>query len=65
MTLRVPPKDFGFGEDEEMLRDVARKFLDDNLPVQKLRTLVAEDPDAHAAGLTMLNESVMPLYWST
>ena len=37
------PKNFGFGEDEEMLRDLARKFLDDNLPVQKLRDLVASD----------------------
>lgn len=46
MSERVPPKDFGFGADEEMLRDVARKFLDEKLPVQTLRTLVAEDPDA-------------------
>lgn len=29
-----------------MLRDMARKFLDEHLPVQKLRSLVAEDPDA-------------------
>lgn len=46
MAIRVPPKDFGFGEDEQMLRDVARKYLDENLPVQKLRDLVAGDPDA-------------------
>ena len=46
MTTGTPAKNFGFGEDEEMLRDVARKYLDENLPVQKLRTLVAEDSDA-------------------
>lgn len=46
MAVRVASKDFGFGPDEEMLRDVARKFLDEHLPVQKLRSLVAEDPDA-------------------
>jgi alkylation response protein AidB-like acyl-CoA dehydrogenase len=41
-----PPKDFGFGADEEMLRDLARKLLDERLPVDKLRILVAEDHDA-------------------
>jgi alkylation response protein AidB-like acyl-CoA dehydrogenase len=46
MASVVSAKDFGFGEDEEMLRDIARKFLDEHLPVQKLRTLVAEDSDA-------------------
>ena len=46
MSERVSPKDFGFGEDEEMLRDVARKFLGEKLPVQTLRKLVAEDSDA-------------------
>ena len=28
----APPKDFGFGPDEEMLRDLARSFLDERLP---------------------------------
>jgi alkylation response protein AidB-like acyl-CoA dehydrogenase len=41
-----PPKDFGFGSDEEMLRDLARKLLDEKLPVEKLRALVAGDPEA-------------------
>jgi alkylation response protein AidB-like acyl-CoA dehydrogenase len=40
------PKDFGFGADEEMLRDLARKFLDEQLPIEKLRRLVAEDHEA-------------------
>ncbi len=39
----APPRDFGFGEDEEMLRDLARRFLDEQLPVEKLRNLVAAD----------------------
>jgi alkylation response protein AidB-like acyl-CoA dehydrogenase len=40
------PRDFGFGSDEEMLRDIARKLLDEQLPVEKLRALVAESHDA-------------------
>ena len=39
-------RDFGFGSDEELLRDLARRFLDENLPVEKLRTLVAGDHEA-------------------
>ena len=46
MSEATIPKDFGFGEDEEMLRDMARRFLDERVPVEKLRTLVAGDPDA-------------------
>jgi alkylation response protein AidB-like acyl-CoA dehydrogenase len=37
------PRDFGFGEDERLLRDSARKFLSQNAPVEKLRRLVARD----------------------
>jgi alkylation response protein AidB-like acyl-CoA dehydrogenase len=40
------PRDFGFGPDEAMLRDMARKLLDEELPVAKLRRLVASDPAA-------------------
>jgi len=39
------PKDFGFGEDEAMLRDLARRFLDEKLPVETLRRCVAEAPE--------------------
>ncbi len=39
----MQPKDFGFGEDEKMLRDSVRKFLSDTLPIDKLRKLVAAD----------------------
>ena len=46
MSSSERPKNFGFGPDEEMLRDVARKFLSENLPVEKLRRLVAADSEA-------------------
>ena len=36
-------KDFGFGSDEQMVRDQARKFLRETFPVDKLRGLVARD----------------------
>jgi alkylation response protein AidB-like acyl-CoA dehydrogenase len=45
-TESAAPKDFGFGEDETLLRDLANKFLDEHMPVEKLRTLVAADPEA-------------------
>ncbi len=38
--------DFGFGTEEEMLRDLARQFLNEKLPVEKLRDLVSADPEA-------------------
>lgn len=37
------PKDFGFGEDERLVRDSARKFLSDNAGIEKIRRLVARD----------------------
>ncbi len=40
------PRDFGFGPEEEMLRDLARKFLDEQLPIEKLRGLVAADHES-------------------
>lgn len=39
------PKDFGFGDDEKMLRDSAKKFLAEHCNVEKLRDLVAGNPD--------------------
>ena len=39
------PKNFGFGEDEVMLRDSARKFLNDHCSSDKLHRLVASDFD--------------------
>ena len=40
------PRDFGFGEDEALVRDMARKLFEDELPVEKLRQLVAGDHEA-------------------
>ncbi len=40
------PRDFGFGSDEQMLRDQARKFLDEHANIAKLRKLVGHDHDA-------------------
>lgn len=39
------PKNFGFGEDEMMLRDSARKFFQNNFPTDKLHKLVASNPE--------------------
>jgi alkylation response protein AidB-like acyl-CoA dehydrogenase len=36
-------KDFGFGPDEQLVRDQARKFLRDNFGIERLRKLVAAD----------------------
>lgn len=46
MSDQEAPSDFGFGEEETILRDLARKFLGENFPVQTLRDLVARDPEA-------------------
>ena len=43
-STQKAPRDFGFGEDESMMRDIARKLLDDRLPMERLRSLVAESP---------------------
>ena len=41
------PINFGFGEEEIMLRDSAARFFADNLPVEQLHALVAADSDPH------------------
>ncbi|MDP6374454.1 MAG: acyl-CoA dehydrogenase family protein [Pseudomonadales bacterium] len=41
------PDNFGFGEDETMLRDSARKFFTDNCGADKLHALVAGDFNPH------------------
>ena len=46
MTENKLPKNFGFGEDEALLRDLAGRFLRDEFPVERLRNLVAADPDS-------------------
>jgi alkylation response protein AidB-like acyl-CoA dehydrogenase len=37
------PRDYGFGEDERILRDSARRFLDEAATIDKVRPLVAGD----------------------
>ncbi len=41
------PQDFGFGEEEAMLRDSARKFFSDNMPTDALHKLVADESDPY------------------
>ena len=41
------PTNFGFGEEEIMLRDSARKFFADNMPTERLHALVGGDSDPH------------------
>jgi alkylation response protein AidB-like acyl-CoA dehydrogenase len=42
---KAAPRDFGFGENETMLRDLARRFLGERMPPETLRRLVAEAPE--------------------
>ncbi len=43
----VQPRDFGYGDEEEMLRTEARKFFKQNCDELKLMDLVAKNPDPH------------------
>jgi len=62
-------KNFAFGEDEKMLRDTARKFLQDNLPTDKLHQLVASDSDPYRESLCLwdkeLWQQIVELGWTT
>lgn len=40
------PDNFGFGEEAVLLKDSARKFFADNMPVDRLHAMVAADPTA-------------------
>ncbi|HAD07874.1 MAG TPA: acyl-CoA dehydrogenase [Porticoccaceae bacterium] len=63
------PKNFAFGEDEKMLRDTARKFLEDNLPTDKLHKLVASNPDLYREPESIwdrdLWQQIVELGWTT
>ena len=50
-------KDFGFGPDEQLVRDQARKFLRENFGIERLRKLVAAD---HR---TAYDAAVQPAAW--
>ena len=62
-------KNFAFGEDEKMLRDTARKFLQDNLPTDKLHQLVASDSDPYRESSCIwdkdLWQQIVELGWTT
>jgi alkylation response protein AidB-like acyl-CoA dehydrogenase len=44
------PKDFGFGPDETLLRDQARKFLDEHATVARIRKLVGDHDAVYERG---------------
>lgn len=52
------PNNFGFGEDETMLRDSARKFFEDNMSADKLHALVASDHNIHRENECVWNQSL-------
>jgi alkylation response protein AidB-like acyl-CoA dehydrogenase len=45
--MTTQPDNFGFGDDEAMLRDSARRFFTDNCSADKLHALVAADFNPH------------------
>ncbi|WP_293660166.1 acyl-CoA dehydrogenase family protein [Rhodoferax sp. OV413] len=45
LEQKSAPKDFGFGEDEAMMRDAVRKFLSEKLSTYTLSRLVAKAPE--------------------
>jgi alkylation response protein AidB-like acyl-CoA dehydrogenase len=53
------PQNFGFGEEQTMLRDSARKFFSDNLPVDRLHALVGAESDPHRS----LDAKWQPALW--
>ena len=53
------PQNFGFGEEETMLRDSARKFFADSLPIDRLHALVGDESDPHRS----LEAKWMPELW--
>ncbi len=63
------PKNFAFGDDEKMLRDTARKFLQDSLPTDKLHQLVAGNPDLYRESESIWDEDlwqqIIELGWTT
>ncbi|NRA32101.1 MAG: acyl-CoA dehydrogenase family protein [Polyangiaceae bacterium] len=62
------PKDFGFGEDEKMVRDSARKFIGEHGSIEKLRKLVGGDPDPEKSPESLYDapawEQIVELGWT-
>ena len=63
------PEDYGYGADEEMLRDEVRTFLKDNSDELKLMNLVARNPDPHREPECLWDEKLwgemVSLGWTT
>ncbi len=62
------PKNYGFGEEEQMLRDAVRKFFQDNHPTDKLHSLVAANPDPNREPQSLWDKTmwqqIVDLGWS-
>lgn len=56
--MAIEPKNFGFGEDETMLRDSARKFMADHCSADKLHSLVASDHQIERDNLCLWDQSL-------
>ena len=52
------PKNFGFGQEEQMLKAEARKFFKEKCDELKLRELVAADPDPHGRSETAWDKNL-------
>jgi len=63
------PINFGFGEDEKMLRDSARKFFQDNVTIDQLHHTNAANPDPDRAPESIWNKDIwqqlVELGWTT
>jgi len=44
-TTTAVPQDFGFGDEEALMRDTARRMLSERLPLETLRKLIAASPE--------------------
>lgn len=54
------PRDFGFNEECALLKDTARRFFSDHLPVDRLHELVASNSDPHRAPECLWLEDLWP-----
>jgi alkylation response protein AidB-like acyl-CoA dehydrogenase len=54
------PNNFGFGEEAALLKDSARRFFAERLPVDRLHALVAAEHDPEATGGAAWREDLWP-----
>ena len=48
--MEKQPKNFGFGEEEAMVKSSARKFFSDNCPIEKIHSQVANQEKNSSPG---------------